>query len=294
MTGSLSVCRAIALRCARGQISPQIALMEMLIASEDVELVGQTLVQLSAGEHAHELAELARVFADNRAGCARIAELLQAEQVFDGARSPADSIAFHRALFDTLVSQSEETSVALYSLGDPGILAEASAEIVRFLQQQELLSQHTRVLDVGCGIGRMAVALSPHVAHVDGIDISPKMVAAAERRTVGLPNVEIALTSGQDFAPFAAQSKELVLMVDSFPYVFQAGPALVDAIFRESVRVLVRGGHLVLLNFSYRGELEHDRSDVRELAARHDLHGELLGETPFSLWNGAAYSLRRA
>ncbi|MDB4973627.1 MAG: Methyltransferase type 11 [Myxococcaceae bacterium] len=294
MEESFTTCVAIGRRCTSGALSPQIALMEMLIASEDTDTVERALTALEGAAEPARLAELTRVFHDNRAGCAKIAAILRAEQTPDGARSVAESLAFCRTLFDGLVSQSEETSVALYSLGNPDILAQASAEIVALLQRDALLTPGTRLLDVGCGIGRMASALAPRVARVDAIDLSPQMVAAASRRCAELGNVHVRLCSGMDFAGFAAQSMDLVLAVDSFPYVVQAGEALMHAIFAEAARVLVQGGQLVILNFSYRADLERDRADASALAGQHGFVPAVLGEQPFTLWNGSVFSLRRA
>ncbi|MDB4986699.1 MAG: Methyltransferase type 11 [Myxococcaceae bacterium] len=294
MDSLISLCTAIAQRHAEGALSAQVALMEMLIATEDEHVVERVLAQLAHAASADSFRELAQVFAQNREGCSKIASILRAEQTAGEARSVAESLTFCRQLFDTLVQESEETSVALYSLGNPEILAAATAEIVAVLRQHQLLGAAVRVLDVGCGIGRMAVALSPHVGQLHGIDLSAQMVAVATRRCAKLGNVRISACSGADFAGFAAGSMDLVLAVDSFPYVVQAGAALVHAIFAEAARVLVPGGHFVLLNFSYGGDLAGDSAQVSELAKRHGFTPSVLAEQPFSLWNGALFSLRRA
>jgi SAM-dependent methyltransferase len=265
--------------------------MQMLIASEDVALVEQALCALEP-ELEQTRRELARLLDDNRAGCIRIVEQLRREPAHTQTLSSEASLAFHRQLFDTLVSVSEESSVALYSLGNPQILAAATDEIVRFLDAQALLTTEARVLDVGCGIGRLELALSPRVFHITGIDLSPQMVHAARRRCAHLANVQFADSSGRDFASFAPRSLSLVLAVDSFPYVVLAGDALVDALFDEARRVLVPDGRFVLLNFSYRDDLARDRREVEALARRHRFEVELAGERPFALWDGAVFLLR--
>jgi len=284
-------CLSIARRTAQHELSPQVALMQMLIASEDVALVEQALAALPP-ELEQTRALLARLLDDNRTGCSQIVAQLRSEQTHAEGLSPEASLAFHRQLFDTLVSVSEESSVALYSLGNPQILAAATDEIVAFLLERSLLTADTRVLDVGCGIGRLELALSARVFQITGIDLSPQMVAAARRRCAHLANVRCALSSGRDFAQFAPCSLELVLAVDSFPYVVQAGDALVDALFDEAKRVLVPDGHFLLLNFSYRDDLARDRAEVSALARRHGFTVELAGERPFALWDGAVFLLR--
>jgi len=286
-------CASIARRCADGELSPQVALMQMLIATEDVVRVEQILVGL-APTLVGARDQLSRLLDDNRAGCLSITEQLRREPTMARELSPEATLAFHRQLFDTLVSVSEESSVALYSLGNADILSAATDEVVRFLDARDLLTPHTRVLDVGCGIGRFELALSARVFHITGLDLSPQMVAAARRRCAHLVNVHIALTSGRDFASQAPGSISLVLAVDSFPYVVEAGEALLDALFDEARRVLVPGGHLALLNFSYRDDLARDQRDVAALALRHGFVVELSGERPFLLWDGAVFLLRAA
>ena len=50
------------------------------------------------------------------------------------------------------------------------------------------LDPRDRVLDYGCGVGRLAAWLAPRVAEVIGIDPSPAMIAEAGRRVVA-PNL---------------------------------------------------------------------------------------------------------
>jgi cyclopropane fatty-acyl-phospholipid synthase-like methyltransferase len=292
MDEAMESCFSIAQRCQAGALSPEVALMQMLIATEDVSMVERALASLPPTAQPVQAA-LARLIVDNRAGCERIAATLRSEQTLSSeAQSVDERLRFQQSLFDQLVGQSEEASVALYSLGNPQILAAATDEIVALLDAHALLAQGARVLDLGCGIGRMELALSSRVARIEGIDLSPRMIAVARRRCAALDNVALHLGDGRDLSSFGARSFELVLAVDSFPYVVSAGAALVDVMFAEAARVLTPGGHFALLNYSYRDDLARDRDDVAVLSARHGFSPRLLGERPFSLWDGAVFLLR--
>jgi ubiquinone/menaquinone biosynthesis C-methylase UbiE len=183
--------------------------------------------------------------------------------------------------------------VALYSLGSPAILARATAEIVARFAEWRLFGPDRRVLDIGCGIGRISEALAPHVGAITGIDISPAMIAAARRRCRGLANVAFRQCGGADLADFADTSFDLVLAVDSFPYLVAAGPAVVARHFADVARLLSPGGAFVILNFSYRGDLAADRRDVARLAEANTLAVRLSGVRAFALWDGAAFLLVR-
>jgi predicted TPR repeat methyltransferase len=287
-------CAAILERYQRGELSCQVAIMQLLIESEDEQRVELWLQALVSERPNEKNLALHATFVRNRAGCAQLAAILRAEPPSRASGSLEQNLQHWQQLFDGLVEQSEELSVALYSLGSAEILASAAREIVALLDRRGLLAPHVRLLDLGCGIGRMEPLLAPLVAEIDALDLSPKMVEAARRRCAGFDNVRVAHTSGRDLSSFETASRELVLAIDSFPYVVAAGPALVDTIVAEAARVLVAGGHLAIFNFSYREELATDQAEVSELAARHDFRIEVCGEQPFRLWNGRLYLLRAA
>lgn len=272
-------------RFRSGGISAEIAVMQLLLASEDLEA--------TRGAAAAEPA-LAALVAANEAGCARIVRMLKRG---DDSAEPAPSveagIAAARRLFDGSVRDDEASSVALYSLGNPAILEAATREVVSVLDGWGVLGTRARVVEVGCGIGRFLVALAPRVASVHGLDVSSGMVAAARRRCAALPQVRVDETSGRDLAGVETGGADLVLAVDVFPYVVQAGPALVDALFGEIARVLRPGGELALFNFSYREDPPRDDTEIRALAERHGLEVRICGERPFGLWDGVAFRLVR-
>jgi SAM-dependent methyltransferase len=282
-----SVCAAIAARCARREISPAIALMEMLIASED-------LARVRAAVAASGDAALAALLVAHEAGAARVATMLGSDvDVPPHGGSVEDGVAFCKHLFDWSVRQSEEASVALYSLGSPVLLEAATGEIVHLLETWGLLGPHRRALDIGCGIGRMEVALAACLGRIDAIDVSEGMIEAAGRRCAALANVHLALASGLDLAMFEDDTFDLALAVDTFPYLVQSGMPLAATHIAEAARVLVPRGDLVLLNFSYRDDTARDVADVAALAHAARMKIVSSGTRPFALWNGVAFHLRR-
>ena len=270
---------------ATGALSAPIALMRLLIATEDVDVVAAVV----AGQ-----AELRALLAANRAGCQRICEMLRSGlDSPEPARTVEAGLAAARTLFDYSVQASPESSVALYSLGNPELLALATAEVVNLLDEWRLLSVHARCLQIGCGIGRFEAAIGPRVAEARGIDLSANMVAQARRRCAAVAHVAFDLTDGRDLSLFGDGRFELVYAVDSFPYLVHAGAALVATHVAEAARVLVAGGAFVICNYSYRDDLARDRDDLARLAAAHDFTVEVAGERPLRLWDGTVWRLRK-
>jgi cyclopropane fatty-acyl-phospholipid synthase-like methyltransferase len=101
------------------------------------------------------------------------------------------------------------------------------------------VSPRWRVLEIGCGVGRLLRPLAGRVARVVGVDVSAGMLDRARDYCEGLPNVELELTDGSlDFLPDAAFD-----FVFSH-IVFQHLPrkAYAQRYFRDAFRVLAPGG----------------------------------------------------
>jgi ubiquinone/menaquinone biosynthesis C-methylase UbiE len=148
------------------------------------------------------------------------------------------------------------------------------------------------VVEVGCGIGRFVAALAPEVAHVTGLDVSEGMIARARERCASCPNVTLHVSSGRDLSGLGDGAADLVLGADVFPYLVQAGVAGMHV--TEAARVLRPGGHLLILNYSYRGDAAQDGAEVADLADRHGFGVLRAGTRDLTLWDAAAFLLRKA
>lgn len=97
------------------------------------------------------------------------------------------------------------------------------------------------VLDVGCGDGVLATALSLRGAKVTGLDPDPRILEAARARAAAA-SVDLHLVPGQAQAlPFADKSFDRVVAVTVLCFVPQADQAIA-----EIARVLKPGGRLVI------------------------------------------------
>ncbi len=280
--------------CLAGRLSPEVALARLVLAGLPPEAIEARLAELPSGSARADA--LARLFRARRGGLDGLRAMLAASGLDHGAAgvTPEDTVARVSAAFDRAVAVAPEASVAAYCLNDPVALAAATGEVVDWLAGEGLIGPDRDVLDLGCGIGRVAAALAPRCRSVLGLDVSPKMVAEARRRHGGgRPNLRFDTTPGTDLAALGAASFDLVLAVDSFPYVVQAGGAAADRHVADAARALRPGGALAILNLSYRGDAGADRADAARWAAAGGWTLAVDGAAPFALWDGTAFLLRR-
>lgn len=252
-----------------GRLPPGVALARMALAGDVPPLPDDAPPALA------RLAARARALAPMLAEAGR-------------GHTPSASVADIAALFDRAARWSPEASVAAWSLGDPALLDEATQELVGWLARERLVWPGAAAVDLGCGVGRVTVALARRGLRVRGLDVSATMIAEARARH---PALDFAITDGIAL-PLAPDSCDLVLAVDVMPYVVQSGVAA--AVLQQAARAVRPGGAVAIFNLSYRPEPEADRRDATDWARRHGLSLVQAGATPFRLWDGAAWVLRRA
>jgi SAM-dependent methyltransferase len=165
-----------------------------------------------------------------------------------------------------------------YRHPDPeGFWAEGERELDALLGSLGLVvAPGDRVLDVGCGVGRLTRALSPRVAHVTALDVSPEMLSKAQELNAGLGNVEWVLGDGATLAGIEDASHDAIVCHLVFEHL--PDPALQLGYVTEFARVLRPGGWAAF-------GLSTDPSGhrVKERAGHHSRRGffaAMVGRTP--------------
>ncbi len=98
--------------------------------------------------------------------------------------------------------------------------------------------ENARVLDLGCGIGRLTAPLAASFAEVVGVDVSVEMVEKAKALHDGVERCRFEANSGTDLSGFATESFDLVVSYSVLPHL---PPAVVASYFVEINRVLKPG-----------------------------------------------------
>lgn len=170
-----------------------------------------------------------------RIDLARLGALPEDEAIGEG---------YVRALFDDYAGTFDKHLVKNLNYRGPELLY-AAVRRARAAYGQKLWCE--RVLDLGCGTGLVAQAFAGAYGAMEGVDLSPRMLAIA-RRT----RLYERLYEGDLLGFLKAQSDttaDLVVAVDVFVYV-----APLDAIFAEAHRVLMRAGLFAFTVQAHAGE----------------------------------------
>lgn len=112
-----------------------------------------------------------------------------------------------------------------------------------------------RLLEIGCGVGRMTRHFAGRFAHVTAVDVSGEMIRKARELNGHLPNVRFEETSGTDLRAFPDASFDAVLSY----IVFQHIPSrqIIYGYVDEALRVLRPEGSFF---FQARNDFAHQRT----------------------------------
>lgn len=113
--------------------------------------------------------------------------------------------------------------------------------------------KNKRVLEVGCGDGRLTFALAAECRSIIGVDLEASLIdsALARLKESAATNIEFKTMDAQNLQ-FEADSFDVVL----FPWVLQMVSDPLQAV-RESHRVLKAGGEIVIVGL--RSDADYDK-----------------------------------
>ena len=139
----------------------------------------------------------------------------------------------------------------------------------------------TRVLDVGCGVGRWSRLLAAKGARVTGVDLSPTMIAQAKLRAAEEGVADRCQFRVQDLSGLdVGEQFDVVLGVTVLQHILE--PELLRAAVRRMTAHLAPGGRMILLEAAPTGSVQRCDSTVFRARQRDD-YLELFGQCDLQL-----------
>ena len=194
-----------------------------------------------------------------------------------------DKRALQNARHYVVTGQNQWSDEEFYRSGQVTLKEEVLNDLANICQGKE--PKEMRMLEIGCGAGRVTRAFAGLFGEVWGVDISSEMVRQAREACVGFPNVRIVQNNGKDLRAVWSPWRKWLLRqpAPEFDFafsfmVFQHIPSrrIIESYVREVHRLLRPGG---LFKFQVQGsplaEADPDHSwvgvpfserDAREMA----------------------------
>ncbi|MCK4352700.1 class I SAM-dependent methyltransferase [candidate division WOR-3 bacterium] len=114
------------------------------------------------------------------------------------------------------------------------------------------IDKHKKILDIGCGIGDLALEFAQKGADVTGVDISVEAIKEAKKRVKEIKdayalNINFYATGVEDMK-FHSNSFDLITSVTVLQHITE--PQIFSAAITNMTRVLKRNGYILMLEFS--------------------------------------------
>lgn len=168
------------------------------------------------------------------------------QELLERMRRDWDARARENARHYVATAKDDWTEEEFFRTGEINVADEVLTDMINICQGRDPAAM--RVLEIGCGAGRLTRALSEIFGRVDGVDVSGEMIERARHALGSRPNIRFHQNNGVDLATFGGAEFDF-----SFSYiVFQHIPSkeIIENYVREVHRVLKPGS---LFKFQVQG-----------------------------------------
>ena len=190
--------------------------------------------------------------------------LITPEEELERMRRDWDRRALENARHYVNTASADWSDTEFFATGEDNVREQILNDMTNICQGMDPMSM--KVMEIGCGAGRITRALSQVFGEVYAVDISGEMVRLARQLLADRPNVRVLQNNGKDLSVLGDVQVDFAF---SF-IVFQHIPSreVIESYVREVNRVLRPGG---LFKFQVQGDCN-------------------MSTTPDDTWLGVPYS----
>ncbi len=156
------------------------------------------------------------------------------EQQLENMRKAWNERARENARYYVATGRTDWTDEEFFASGEQQIAEDVLTDMENICQGKD--PKQMRVLEIGCGAGRVTRALAKRFGEVHGVDISTEMVAEAKKALADYPNAHVYVNNGKDLSVLPNLEFDFAYSV----IVFQHIPS------REIIENYVREVHRLL------------------------------------------------
>jgi SAM-dependent methyltransferase len=155
--------------------------------------------------------------------------------------------AAYQRTWDAVSRSLSDARYSVAGTNDAGDLDKTGESTALDIIKETALRQADRVLEIGCGVGRVGVKLASRCGHWTGADVSAHMLGHARQALAGVSNVSFVPLNGIDLEGVADASMDVVYCTAVFMHLdeWERYRYVVEAF-----RVLKPGGRIYYDNFS--------------------------------------------
>ena len=182
-----------------------------------------------------------------------MADDITLQKQLDKMRRDWDERARENALHYVDNSREEWTDADFFAAGEQCIQEQILTDMGNICQGRD--PANMRVIEIGCGAGRLTNALAQRFGEIHAVDVSGEMIAQAKQKLAPRRNVHLYQNNGIDLSVLPAQKYDFAFTL----VVFQHIPSyqVIESYVREVNRLLRPGA---LFKFQVQGYVEVNTS----------------------------------
>jgi cyclopropane fatty-acyl-phospholipid synthase-like methyltransferase len=174
-------------------------------------------------------------------------EALTQEQILERMRSDWDERARQNARYYVNTERPDWSDEAFFASGERTVAEEILTDMTNVCQGKD--PQQMKVLEIGCGAGRVTRALATLFGEVHAVDISGEMIARARHVMRDHPHVHLYQNNGRDLSVLGGMQVDFAFSTIVFQHI--SSYEVIEGYVREVHRLLRPGG---LFKFQVQGD----------------------------------------